>query len=259
MSKAGVKRDVLDALEDKAPWLEESLVFLTYHGSQAYGTKTEYSDTDIKGVFVPSLETISDPYVNMEQLGCHHDDLDILIFDIRKFLKLAAGGNPGVLEYMWIDEEDWIYSGRAWRLIHDHRDLFLSKEACKRFLGYAAGELGMVKKGINKGPGPTTIRRELYEKYGYDSKAAAHAMRLSRMARELASKEVFQVKRPDAKELLDIRNGRCSIDKVLLEIEDNIKAGVSAMKTSHLLDEIDQDVVRAISLKIMDQHLYGDT
>ena len=38
------------------PWLEHGTIFLTVHGSQAYGTATPTSDIDLKGVAIPPLK-----------------------------------------------------------------------------------------------------------------------------------------------------------------------------------------------------------
>lgn len=50
-------------------------------------------------------------------------------------------------------------------------------------------------------------RSELEEKFGYDTKHAAHLVRLLRMGEEILKGEGVKVRRPDAQELLAIRNG----------------------------------------------------
>lgn len=50
-------------------------------------------------------------------------------------------------------------------------------------------------------------RSALEEKFGYDTKHAHHLVRLLRMGAEILTEGEVKVKRPDAKELMDIRNG----------------------------------------------------
>jgi predicted nucleotidyltransferase len=58
-------------------------------------------------------------------------------------------------------------------------------------------------------------RSELEELYGFDVKHAMHLIRLMRMGLEILRDEVVIVKRPDAQELLSIRNGAWSYEKVV--------------------------------------------
>jgi hypothetical protein len=63
---------------------------------------------------------------------------------------------------------------------------------------------------------------------GYDSKNMMHCIRLIRMAKEIAEQKKVIVKRPDAAELMKIRNGEMEYDNLLAEADANIT----------LLDEI---------------------
>lgn len=257
MSRESTKEKVLDILKEKAPWIERSLGFLTYHGSRAYATNIEGSDIDIKGYFVPPVSILSDPFSSYEQVGSHDQEYDVLVFDSRKFLKLAAGGNPGVAELLWIGEEDWIYTTPGWRAIHDHRDMFLTKKMCRRFIGYAIGELKALKRGLDQGVSSTSIRYELYKRYGFDVKAASHAVRVSRMCKEVALHGLVQVKRHDAQDLILIRNGRCSLEDLIEEVEENLIESTSGLKESVLPEEVDESIVRDLSHRLFKESLYG--
>jgi predicted nucleotidyltransferase len=59
------------------------------------------------------------------------------------------------------------------------------------------------------------IRAELEAKYSYDCKHASHLVRLLRMCREILETGKVIVKRPDAQELLEIRNGAWDYDKLV--------------------------------------------
>lgn len=59
------------------------------------------------------------------------------------------------------------------------------------------------------------IRSEMEAKHGFDCKNASHLVRLCRMASEILQTGKVLVRRPDAKELLEIRNGSWSYDQVV--------------------------------------------
>jgi hypothetical protein len=58
-------------------------------------------------------------------------------------------------------------------------------------------------------------RAALEEKYGYDTKHGMHLVRLMRMGYEIMCTGKVIVKRPDAKELLEIRAGAWSYEELL--------------------------------------------
>ena len=58
-------------------------------------------------------------------------------------------------------------------------------------------------------------RAELERRYGYDTKHAAHLVRLMRMGLEVLRERTLRVRRPDAEELRAIRDGALSYDELL--------------------------------------------
>lgn len=58
-------------------------------------------------------------------------------------------------------------------------------------------------------------RAELEKKYGFDRKHAVHLIRLLHMAREILEDGTVRVKRPDAEELLAIRNGAWTYEQIV--------------------------------------------
>lgn len=63
------------------------------------------------------------------------------------------------------------------------------------------------------------VRAKLEAKYGYDTKHASHSVRLLRMGKEILTIGELIVKRPDADELLNIRNGAWSYEYLMGQIE----------------------------------------
>lgn len=96
-------------------------------------------------------------------------------------------------------------------------------------------------------------RHELEEKFGYDTKHAMHLVRLLRMGREILTTGEVLVKRPDAQELLDIRNGAWSYEEILkwAEAEDKLIRGELYNKT-HLRKKPNIKLASKILMDVQD-------
>ncbi len=64
------------------------------------------------------------------------------------------------------------------------------------------------------------VRSKLEEQFGYDTKHAMHLVRLLRMGKEILTEGDVKVLRPDAEELLEIRDGKWSYEKLVKYAED---------------------------------------
>lgn len=124
-------------------WLQSRTIFLTKHGSQAYGTNLPTSDLDVKGVAIPPKEYFFGYLQRFEQ--AESKDPDAVIFDIRKFVALAADCNPNIIEVLFTDAADWIVNRPEWDRLRERRDLFLSQKAQHTFSGYAMSQLKRIK------------------------------------------------------------------------------------------------------------------
>lgn len=121
------------------PWLEESTIFLAEVGSTAYGTATPQSDTDYKGLCVPPLNYFLGCMSKFEQAECK--DPDLVIYDIRKFISLAADCNPSIVEVLWVDDSNIVKMTPLGEVLRENRRMFLSKKAKHTFTGYAVSQL----------------------------------------------------------------------------------------------------------------------
>lgn len=301
-------------------WLQDRAIFLTRHGSHAYGTNTLTSDEDFKGVAIPPLKYFYGYAERFEQAEFHHqkDGMDCVVYDLRKFMKLAADCNPSIIEVLFTDPSAHVLVTPLGEHLLEYRDLFVSKKAKHTFTGYAVSQLKRINTHYRwlknppktqptraqfKLPETTVIpadqlkaaesmarkqveawtnvpvdelddaakiaikerftealagvigavhletaaarvlgfdsnflelldrersyrgaieewrsyqnwlatrnpaRSELERQYGYDTKHGMHLVRLIRMGREILEGKGVIVKRPDAEELLAIRNG----------------------------------------------------
>src|SRR5262245_15110028 len=77
-------------------------------------------------------------------------------------------------------------------------------------------------------------RRDLVRKVGYDAKNAAHLIRLLRMGVEFLVEGELHVERPDAEQLLEIKRGEWSLDRVKVEADRLFKLAEEAYIRSSL-------------------------
>lgn len=146
------------------PWLHDRTILLTLAGSRAYGTNRPDSDVDLKGVAVaPSSYYLgafdqfeqADKPEHMpvfwgdlrpeEQEAARTTKLEGTIMEVRKFIRLAADGNPNVLEVVFAPDANVLSEQLEGALIRENRGLFLSRALKHRFCGYAISQLHRIK------------------------------------------------------------------------------------------------------------------
>lgn len=124
-------------------YLKQFCIFRCRAGSHAYGTNIPSSDIDERGVFIAPPSYILSCVQSVEQLEDSKND--VVIFELRKFMKLAAQCNPNIIELLFTDEDNILEIHDAWRTVREHRHLFLSKKVKHTFSGYAISQLKRIK------------------------------------------------------------------------------------------------------------------
>ena len=86
-------------------------ILVTISGSWAYGTNKPDSDIDARGIFLDPVNSILG-LSNFEQHEIHdtNKELDIVMYGLRKFIKLALENNPNVIELLSPQERNIIYA-----------------------------------------------------------------------------------------------------------------------------------------------------
>ena len=125
-------------------WLEERTIIYARHGSHAYGLSTPESDEDFKGVAIPPIEFFTG-FLNKFEQAAASKPHDLVVYDIRKFFRLAADCNPNIIEVLWADTEDYLLCTKLGEKIVDSRQKFLSKKVLYTFTGYAISQLKRIK------------------------------------------------------------------------------------------------------------------
>ena len=139
-------------------------------GSRAYGTNTEFSDEDIRGVFANDVHEflmLSKP--RDEVTGPGEDEK---YFSLHKFLHLYTKGNPNVVELLWTRDEDRLFTDVKFMPILGLRQALLCRNVIDSFGGYAKSRMMKIKEKQDIGG-------------EVDYKDLMHLCRLSRMGVEL--------------------------------------------------------------------------
>jgi predicted nucleotidyltransferase len=96
-------------------------------------------------------------------------------------------------------------------------------------------------------------RSALEEKFGYDTKHAMHLVRLLLTGYEILTEGVVRVYRPDAKELLDIRDGKYSYEGIL-EYAQELEAKVeSAYKVTSLRRQVNVNKAAELLAELLEE------
>lgn len=121
-------------------------IFLTVAGSKMYGTATEESDTDKRGVCIPPYTTTLG-FHGFEQQEVPGEDTTI--FSLKKFMSLAAASNPNIIELLYAPEDLIEVKKPIWDELLNYRDKFISSKAYHTFCGYAHSQLSRIKTHRN--------------------------------------------------------------------------------------------------------------
>lgn len=237
---------------DVHKWLNDRTILEAYSGSIVYGTDIEGSDIDFRGVAIPPKDYFIGMY-NFDE--AKSDDPDRVIYGIKKWFRLAVGGNPNFLELLWTPENYFVMKQRQGKMLLDRRDIFLGKHVKPKYIGFAHGQRHRMDQ-LNKTETTNPKRLALIEKFGFDTKKAMHLIRLMRTGFEIITEGTIHVQRHDARELLAIRRGEWSKEKILDEaqkIEDLIN---QAMVTSTLPMKPDAKAVNELLMELVESKWY---
>ena len=134
-------------------------------GSHLYGTSTENSDKDYKGIFIPSkqdcyLGNIPKSYSNSsgnDSSKNTKDDIDEEIYSLQYFIKLACEGQTVAIDMLHCNDECLIETSDIWKELVVNRKKFYTKNL-DAFIGYARKQAS--KYGI-KGSRLNTVEEVL--------------------------------------------------------------------------------------------------
>jgi predicted nucleotidyltransferase len=139
-------------------WLPDSVIFMTLHGSHAYGLNIPESDIDMRGVCVPPAEYFFSASQTFDQYVQREPDLTV--FGLRKFASLASQCNPNVVEILFTEPRHHQRVTALGEQLIGIRNLFVTKRARHTFSGYAASQLGRIRRHYQWLKNPPKARPE---------------------------------------------------------------------------------------------------
>lgn len=128
---------------------KDKILYLSFFGSKLYGTDTEKSDTDLKGIFLPSKDSCFmlnavKQYTSESKEGQNtKDDIDITLYSVQYFLELLATGDTGAMDLFFS-----MYSNKT--IIHQEPEFvellkinkpYLITKNPAAFFGYIMGQV----------------------------------------------------------------------------------------------------------------------
>lgn len=241
--------------EQSSILLPDNLILLGYRGSIAHNMyvpntdPNSIDDKDVMGVFIAPVEHYLG-FGRHEHKEKFVDEWDAVSYELRKFILLLLRNNPNVMSLLWVSDEYMIYVHEVGKLLLENKDIFVSKVAYKSFVGYATSQLKRMTRFDHKGY-MGEKRRKLVEKFGYDTKNAAHLIRLLRMGIEFLNEGRLNVERKDAAELLEIKTGKWPVERVRTEAEGLFKLAEEANIKSKLPEKPDRDKAEKLLMKMI--------
>lgn len=141
-------------------------------------------------------------------------DIDRTLHSLRRFIRLAASGNPSILMTLWAPVE---YSTPLGVELQELGEAFVGRHVVPRYRGYMQSQalrlLGLRGGGHGKRGGGQ--REELVAEHGFDTKYAMHCSRLGFQCIELLTtgKLDLPIQGEPAEWLRSVRRGDVSIDE----------------------------------------------
>lgn len=240
--------------------LENSVIIKGFRGSIAHGTYEEnvtHDDKDVMGIFI-SPEDVIFGINNIETVERMIPEKlsekrtvtwDIVYYSLRKFLSLLLKQNPNVIMLLWLDEKYYIKRTKWGNILIESRQKLLSKQCYHSFIGYAHGQLHRMTHHQPTGQ-MGAKRKELVEHFGYDTKNAAHLIRLLKMGIEALCTGELIVERPDNNMLLEIKRGEWTLDRILKYSDSLFNLMDEALVKSTLISRVDYKFVNDLCMQI---------
>lgn len=229
--------------------LPNHLIALGAVGSLSHGTYVpdHIDDVDLMGIVVPPERHIIG-LGNWEHWVYKKDEWDVVLYSAGKMVRLLLKANPNVLGFLWLPE--YLVDSEHFQALRAARDAFSSKLAYQSFVGYAYSQLKKMQNLAYEGY-MGQKRKELVDQFGYDTKNASHCIRLLRMGTEFLETGTLSVWREDREELLSIKKGAWSLDRVHREANMLLSRVSEARASSSLPEKPDYDTAERL---LVDMH-----
>ena len=235
-------------------------------GSISYGIAIDTSDVDIYGFCIPSKDIIF-PHLSGEiqgfgrqiqrfdQFQAHHvydkdskKEYDISIYNIIKYFQLVMDNNPNMIDSLFVPQRCVLHCSQIGDLVRQNRKLFLHKGIFHKLKGYAYSQLHKMR--IKK---PEGKRKELIEKYGYDTKFATHVVRLLVQCEQVMMEGDLDLER-NREQLKSIRRGEWKFEDVVNFFNQKERELESLYHSSKLQHSPNERKIKTLLLNFLEMH-----
>lgn len=202
-------------------------------GSKIHGLNVQATDDlDLMGVRIPRMDEtllLGKPFEQFtwrtqpEGQPSGPGDVDLVVYSLQKYLKLACAGNPTLLNLLFVPPEFRYIDNNVGDELRELTPQIISKQAAERYRGYLhsqrerlLGERGQKRTGY--------ARRLKYYlgTDGWDTKYGMHMVRLGLQGVELmeTGKISLPMREPERSQVMSVREGQMSMLEVLRWAED---------------------------------------
>lgn len=229
-------------------------------GSTTHGTSVDdgLEDLDLMRIVVEDRPCVlgfepTDTWVERtkpEGVRSEAGDTDLVIYGLRKYLRLALRANPTVLIALFVGDKYINVRTNIGEELQALAPKIASKRAINTFKGYAHQQH---KRLLGTAGQMNVTRPELIERYGFDTKYAGHVIRLCMQGVEYLNtgKLTLPMTPADRQVVVDVRNGVYTLPQVSRMISVWEELLIEAGEHSQLPDEPDTAFVEAW---MMDQY-----
>jgi predicted nucleotidyltransferase len=251
-------------------WLPENTHFLVTMGSEAYGCSSGDSDQDLYGWTIPPRDMVF-PHLAGEIFGFgtqkkrfdvwqeHHVEdketrrqYDLAIYSVVRFVHLCLENNPNMIDSLFVPLRCVLHCTQVANILRENKRLFLHKGCFQKMKGYAYSSL---HKMSTKTPEVGSKRYEDIKAHGFDCKYAYHIVRLLLECEQILVEHDLDLER-NREQLKAVRRGEWSEEQIRQFFSDKEKSLEEVYHKSTLPYGPDEDAIKALLMKVLEQH-YG--
>jgi predicted nucleotidyltransferase len=241
---------------------EKTTILRCVAGSESTGTSVGGADRDELGIFIEPLSrahgfhtTEQFVYRDAEKRTGKADaasepgDLDLTLYTLRKFLSLAIKGNPTIISLLFAPSGQCLVRSKEGEELQALAPSIIHKGTAGAFLGYMKAQR---ERLLGLRGGKDVNRPELVKQYGYDTKFAAHMIRLGLQGVELmeTGKMTLPMEAGVAADIRSIRVGGFALKEVVEWAENLESILINARDKNSLPKEADVEKIEKWMLNV---------
>lgn len=251
-------------------FLRSNTMYETIMGSVAYGVSNDMSDVDVYGFCIPPKDVIF-PHLAGEIMGFgqqlkrfneyqqHHikeassqREYDVTIYSIVKYFQLCMENNPNMIDSLFTPRRCVLHSTTVGEMVREKRRMFLHKGGWHKYRGYCFAQMSAVK-GKRNSSNPK--RKELVEKFGFDTKFGGHAVRLLLQIEQIMTEGDLDLER-NREIVKSVRKGEWTLDQLDQWVTEKERSLEGLYNTSTLPHGPDQAAIKQLLVDCLEAH-YG--